>query len=222
MAHEALSQPPVTVEELGGAGRPTRLQEQRFLVWLQHPVTDEADHAAEQMGATFAAIQDFATVAIWPGQDAGSDAMAKVLRQLQGEVHTVRNLPPVRFLRLLLQATCLVGNSSAGIREASYLGVPVVNVGLRQHGRERGPNVIDVPDALDVGAIRAAVEHQIMAGFYPRSTLYGRGDSGSQIAEVIVGVCTGAGTKREQGDRREEHAPAGGSIAHESGDSRLQ
>jgi UDP-N-acetylglucosamine 2-epimerase len=80
----------------------------------------------------------------------------------------------------------LVGNSSAGIREASYLGVPVVNIGTRQQGRERGPNVLDV--GHDHEAIRAAVERQIDHGRYVSSRLYGRGDAGERIAEVLCAI----------------------------------
>jgi UDP-N-acetylglucosamine 2-epimerase len=125
---------------------------------------------------------------LWPGQDAGAGIASKALRAWQGRVHTVRSLPPSRFLRLLTQAACLIGNSSAGIREASYLGVPVVNIGTRQHGRERGPNVIDVPH--DAVKIANALSWQIAHGPYPSSSLYGKGNAGQRIAEVLVGQCT--------------------------------
>src|SRR3990167_9276545 len=94
--------------------------------------------------ALFDSVGVIQPVVFWPGEDAGADAMSKVIR-MKPWLHTVRSLPPSRFLRLLTQAGCLVGNSSAGIRECSYLGVPVVNIGTRQQGRERGPNVVDVP-----------------------------------------------------------------------------
>lgn len=186
LAKQAMREPPVTVDELGGAGQPIDLN-QPFVVVLQHPVTNEVEEAAEHMRALICRQSAAIPLLIfWPGEDAGSGAMAKVIRQHQhhAHIHTVRNLPPSRFLRLLTQASCLVGNSSAGIRECSYLGVPVVNVGHRQHGRERGPNVMDV----DYDGIYAAVGHQIEHGKYKSSTLYGRGDSGERIAEVIGGL----------------------------------
>jgi UDP-N-acetylglucosamine 2-epimerase len=86
---------------------------------------------------------------------------------------------------MLLGARVLVGNSSVGIRECSFLGVPVVNIGTRQSGRERGPNVIDVPH--DVAAIREAVDRQIAHGPYESSTLYGDGHAGERIAAVLAG-----------------------------------
>jgi UDP-N-acetylglucosamine 2-epimerase len=175
----------VTTKELGGAGWTIDVQEP-FLVVLQHPVTSEVDQAASQMQTTLDALTDRPEhlVVFWPGQDAGADAMSKVLRGYQARVHTVRSLPPKRFLKLLTQCETLVGNSSAGIREASYLGVPVVNIGSRQFGRERGPNVIDVPHEAD--AIARAVQRQIAHGRYPSSTLYGDGTAGERTADVIA------------------------------------
>ncbi len=185
LAKQALSDPPVTAEELGGAGAAIDGARQ-FVIVLQHPVTDEMAQAGKQMAATLAALDDLPqqVVCYWPGEDAGADAMSKVIRTHPG-LHTVRSLPPARFLRLLTQCACLVGNSSAGIREASYMGVPVVNIGSRQHGRERGPNVVDV--GYDSTQIGQAIQRQIAHGRYPSSSLYGRGDAGERIADVICG-----------------------------------
>ncbi len=188
LAHEALSEPPVTAQELGGAGGEIDLMEP-FVVVLQHPVTSETDHDQKLDETVLAATAQCAQVlCFWPGQDAGADAMSKALRGWGETVHTVRSLPPQRFLKLLTQAQCLLGNSSAGIREASYLGVPVVNIGPRQCGRERAKNVIDV--GYDFQAISAALTWQMEHGRYASSVLYGQGTAGQQIAEVITGERT--------------------------------
>jgi UDP-hydrolysing UDP-N-acetyl-D-glucosamine 2-epimerase len=196
LAKRALSAPPVTAEELGGAGADIDLT-QPFGVLLQHPVTNEAVFARQQMWETIDGWpRDLQLLAWWPGQDAGADRISKALREeaLHRPIHTVRNLPPNRFLKLLTQASVLVGNSSAGIREASWLGVPVVNIGMRQWARERGPNVIDVPhDALK---IRQAIDQQIAHGRYPSSALYGSGNAGARIAEVLTRVCDRADTRQ--------------------------
>lgn len=194
LAKRALSEPPVTPEELGGAGASLAEYSEQGTLWpsvvvLQHPATNEADDAAAQMRETLAAVvhaSDGPMVAFWPGQDAGAAGASKVLRAHQDVIHTVRNLPPNRFLKLVTQASVLVGNSSAGIRECSYLGVPVVNVGSRQWGRERGPNVVDVPH--DREAIARAIAQQIAHGRYPSSTIYGRGNSGARIADILMEV----------------------------------
>jgi UDP-hydrolysing UDP-N-acetyl-D-glucosamine 2-epimerase len=192
IAKRAQDEPPVTAEELGGAGDAIDLSE-TFAVLLQHPVTNEADAAWEQLHESMIGVclEPVPTIVFWPGQDAGAEAASKAIREIaavpsRGPIHTVRNLPPNRFLRLLTQAAVLVGNSSAGIREASYLGVPVVNIGSRQHGRQRGPNVIDVPH--DAEQIARAVQQQVAHGRYPSSSLYGEGNSGERIAEVLASV----------------------------------
>lgn len=182
----------VTFEELGGSGPRLDLA-YPFLVVLQHPVTSEADQSGDQMQATLEAVGavNAPRIVFWPGEDAGQEAMAKAIRVWKDDrpdlaIHTVRSLPPARFLKLLTQASVLVGNSSAGIREASYLGVPVVNIGSRQYGRERAGNVRDV--GYESEAIWAATCDQVAHGPYPSSTLYGSGNAGEKIAEVIIGI----------------------------------
>ena len=153
-------------------------------VVLQHPDTRDSLAPALQMQATIDALAPFADKVLWfwPGEDPGSDAMAKELRMLG--VHPVRHLAPVEFLRTLLGSGVLVGNSSVGIRECSFLGVPVVNVGDRQQGRERGSNVIDV--SYSFSAIRKAVRS--WKGSAPPPThLYGDGAAGKRIANILVG-----------------------------------
>jgi UDP-N-acetylglucosamine 2-epimerase len=186
LALRAQHEPPVTAEELGGAG-PTLDLSRPFGVVLQHPVTHEVETSGPQMVETILAMEfngeRLPWVLFWPGEDAGASAISKTIRLSQSHHHTVRNLPPSRFLRLLTQASVLVGNSSAGIRECSALGVPVVNVGSRQMNRERGPNVIDVPH--DATQIAAAIRQQVAHGRYEPSSLYGDGDAGAKIAEVL-------------------------------------
>ncbi len=90
------------------------------------------------------------------------------------------------FIQLLKNSACMVGNSSVGIRECSALGVPAVNIGSRQRGRERGSNVVDcIPDA---DAIVAAVKQQLAHGHYPPVAIYGDGDAGVRIADRLATV----------------------------------
>ena len=90
----------------------------------------------------------------WPNVDAGSDGTSKGIRVFRereqpDNLHLFRNMFPEDFLRLLVHSTAIVGNSSVAIRECSFLGVPAVNIGSRQQGRERGANVIDVEHDRD-------------------------------------------------------------------------
>jgi UDP-N-acetylglucosamine 2-epimerase len=88
------------------------------------------------------------------------------------------------FLKLLMHSKCLIGNSSVGIRECSYLGVPVVNIGSRQNRRLRGKNVTDTN--YEIANLKQAIESQIQHGPYNEEHLYGDGTAGNAIADVLA------------------------------------
>jgi UDP-hydrolysing UDP-N-acetyl-D-glucosamine 2-epimerase len=161
-------------------------EERGYVVVLQHPVTEEADQAAEQMRATIEGVRRAGHFGrarwFWPGDDAGSDAMGKVLRE--AGIPAKRNMPPLDFLRLLLGARCIVGNSSVAIRECSYLGVPAVDIGTRQQGRLCGGNVHHV--GHDPDEIARALVVPAGAKLPPGEKLYGDGHAGERVADVIV------------------------------------
>lgn len=178
------------VQRYGGVGAAFDATKD-YLVVMQHPVTTEYEDAAAQIRETLAAVSalEQPTFWFWPNVDAGSDSISGAIRtfretQRPGYLHFFKNMAPEDFLRLLLGSHALVGNSSAGIREASFLGVPVVNIGSRQQGRERGPNVVDVP--CERGAIALAVRRQMAHGKYPGDTLYGDGRAGARIANHLA------------------------------------
>ena len=64
--------------------------------------------------------------------------------------------------------------------------IPIVNIGSRQNGRERGPNVIDVD--YDRKAIQTAIQQQIEHGHYPPNDIYGNGDAGAKIAQLLTEI----------------------------------
>ena len=156
------------------------------VVVLQHSVTNEADQAGEQMRQTIEALRGMDVTWFWPGEDAGGQAMVKEMR-LAG-LHPIRNKPPIEFLRMLLGCKVLVGNSSVGIRECSFLGVPVVDIGSRQNDRELRGNVLRSRTPHDSQAIRKVVDDWLgpPARVTPRSTLYGDGYAGQRIAAILA------------------------------------
>jgi UDP-hydrolysing UDP-N-acetyl-D-glucosamine 2-epimerase len=162
-----------------------------YIVVMQHPVTQEHKSARWQVEQTLAAIREIGmpTLWLWPNVDAGSDLTARGLRagRERGEldhIHFFKNLPPEEFLRVLKGSACIVGNSSVGIRECAYLGVPAVNIGSRQTGRDRGANVIDV--GYDRDAIRDAIRGTLSRGHVKSDDLYGDGHAGMRIANVLA------------------------------------
>ena len=177
-------------EKYGGVG-PRGDLSKGYLVVMQHPVTTECDEARRQVDETLYAAKDIGLPVLWfwPNVDAGSDGTSKGIRMFReketpGNFHFFRNMSPEDFLWLLCGATAIVGNSSVGIRECSFLGVPAVNIGTRQLGRERGRNVIDV--AHDRSAIAGATREHVRRGRPAQDVLYGDGRAGERIADALA------------------------------------
>lgn len=174
----------------GGVG-PSADLSKGYLVVMQHPVTTEYDEARQQVEETLYAVKDVGLPVLWfwPNVDAGSDGTSKGIRVFRekedpANFHLFRNMFPEDFLRLLVGSTAIVGNSSVAIRECSYLGVPAVNIGSRQQGRERGANVIDVDHGR--GAIADAIGQHIKRGRPASDRLYGDGQAGDRIADCLA------------------------------------
>ncbi len=180
------------VLERTGAGAPFEPGRPYVLV-MQHPVTTEYGLGFDQINETLEAVATVGMQALvfWPNVDAGSEHVAKGIRRfrelgLAHGFHFFRNLPPEDFVRVMAHCSCMVGNSSAALREGSFLGTPAVTVGTRQHGRERGPNLVEVDHEKE--QIADAVRDQIAHGPYERSLLFGDGTAGRKIAETLAVV----------------------------------
>src|ERR1700730_3651186 len=152
--------------------------ERPFVLVIQHPVTTETDNG-RHLEETLAAVTalDMPAVWIWPNPDAGTGEMSERLRHFREKsgraAHAMRfitDVPVGEFIALLKIAACLIGNSSAGIKECSYLGTPVVNIGGRQQGRLHAENVTHV--RYDADQILEAVGRQIAHGPYAASNIY--------------------------------------------------
>jgi len=176
-------------ETIGVGERPDLSKE--YLIIIQHPVTTEHKKSKEQTEETIKAIHELKmpTIWIWPNVDAGTDELSKAVRVYrenteQNHIQFVRFLDPTLFAKLLKNAACIVGNSSAGIKESSFLGTPAVNIGTRQQGRLKDKNVIDVPHNSE--EIKEAILKQIKNGKYNQSELYFKPNTSKQIANTLA------------------------------------
>ncbi|MDZ4855640.1 MAG: UDP-N-acetylglucosamine 2-epimerase [Nitrospirota bacterium] len=161
---------------------------QPYVVILQHPVTTEVAQAGEQIQETLAAVQEMRLqgVLIYPNNDAGAQQIIHHIKQ--SRIAVVRSLPPEGFVNLVRYAAALVGNSSSGIHETASLGVPTVNVGTRQQGRERPRNVLDVGydrDAIKQALDVALYDDAFKAKVAERVNPYGDGHSAERIVRVL-------------------------------------
>lgn len=177
-------------EKYGGVGAKPDLTE-GYLVVMQHPVTTEYQDSRKHIEATLEAIHQLnkPTLWFWPNVDAGADGTSTGIRAFREQnqlpnVHFFKNMEGTDFLQLLQHSNCLIGNSSVGIRECAYLGVPVVNIGSRQNRRDRGGNSIDVDYCKD--KIECAILDSVQRGKSVSSSIYGDGNAGTQIAELLM------------------------------------
>jgi len=176
-------------EKYGGVGAQPNLGN-GYLVVMQHPVTNEYQNSRKHIEETLHAIEELKipTLWFWPNVDAGADGTSTGIRAFREKnklehVHFFKNMKGDDFLKLLNNSKCLIGNSSVGIRECAYLGVPVVNIGSRQNKRDRGFNVIDVN--YNKEDIKEAIQQHLDKGKSQISEIYGGGNAGKNIANLL-------------------------------------
>ncbi|MCZ6900070.1 MAG: UDP-N-acetylglucosamine 2-epimerase [Bacteroidetes bacterium] len=180
------------MEKYGGVGNKLDISN-GYLVVLQHPVTTEYLDARKHVTETLLAIKELGMPALWfwPNVDAGSDGTSTGIRAFRenhqpDNIHFFKNMEPNDFLKLLYNSKCLVGNSSVGIRECSYMGIPVVNIGSRQYKRDRGNNVMDVEYNKD--QIIKSIKVHLKNGRYESDRFYGDANAGERIANILATI----------------------------------
>lgn len=169
------------------------LKRHGYALVVLHPIdaTETAEHrrASDVLDAVKTAGLP-QTIVIYPNNDPGSRGIIRCWRERQAEItHPLPDAPRDVFLGLMRDCAAMVGNSSAGIIEAVAFGTPVINVGDRQAGRERGENVSDVP--YGVRQITRAVKSAVRAGRSARPDKthpYDGGRAGERIAGVLSRV----------------------------------
>ena len=168
--------------------------EQSTLLVAYHPVTIHRETTLEA-DALFTALSRVRgqILFVYPNSDAGSRELIErthAFAAQRPETKVFVNLDAITYWSLLAQVDVLIGNSSSGIMEAASFGLPVVNVGMRQQGRERAENVIDVEAEAD--AILAAIEKASSSSFREKLQAmvnpYGDGHAAERIVEVLSTV----------------------------------
>jgi GDP/UDP-N,N'-diacetylbacillosamine 2-epimerase (hydrolysing) len=179
---------PSTADALASIGLPGDLD---YFIVLQHPDTYRPElsrsHAAAILEAVRARLE--AKIVIYPCSDPGYAGVIAAIEEITGVpgFHVFRNVESQAFLGLLCGARALIGNSSAGILEAPYLGLPVINIGARQDGREMAANVLCCEGSVE--AIRQALarmeEPEFRAGLKADAHPFGDGYASERIFEVL-------------------------------------
>jgi UDP-hydrolysing UDP-N-acetyl-D-glucosamine 2-epimerase len=176
-----------------------------YVVLLYHPTITDYREARAHMAAIARVLEDsgLRVAAMAPNSDPGNEAVLAEITALAARCPRVRLfsfLERTVFVNLLRHARAMVGNSSAGILEAPSLGLPAVNIGQRQRGREHADNVLFTgydPAEIAAAIATATDDPAFRARAAQRRTPYGDGTAGRRIAEILAGAETGARLMRK-------------------------
>lgn len=170
---------------------PKGIQNLDFLLVLFHADTQHYIEVSQATREILNAVKEtnLPTIWLWPNVDAGTDFISKELRKFRdsnpsSKIQFVRNFSPEEYVTVLNHTKCIIGNSSSGIRESSRTGTPSITIGSRQNGREMAENVICLNKA-DSLIIKDKIIEQVNHGKYGQSNLYGDGNAGKKIAEIL-------------------------------------
>ncbi len=167
-------------------------KEEPLILLIQHVISTEVNHAYAQMRITMEAISKLGikTIISYPNSDAGGQQMINAINEYIDLpfLYVQKNIPRLEFVNIMRHANCMLGNSSAGILEAPFLKLPVVNIGNRQKGRLHTNNVQFVNH--DVNEIIEAVKRTINDKNYLQEIAqstnpYGDGNSAIKIASIL-------------------------------------
>jgi UDP-N-acetylglucosamine 2-epimerase (hydrolysing) len=161
----------------------------RYSILAFHPVTTGLHTLRHDVEEVIAAARDSGKrfVAIYPNSDIGSELIFEAYEKHFADRDWVRVFPSIRFeyfLTLLRSAEFVLGNSSMGIREAPFYGVPTINVGDRQNGRSANVDILHVPPRRE--DILAAMERAATLKLVPVQE-FGDGESHIQFRDVLRG-----------------------------------
>lgn len=159
-----------------------------------HPTTLEKDTATRQVGHLLKALDQFPDIRILftlPNADAGGRSiiqqMEEYVKKNRERARAFTSLGQLKYLSALQYVSAVVGNSSSGVLEAPYFGIPTVNIGDRQTGRLKPPSVIDT--GTDVRSITEGIRKAFLPSFVKLSKrpsyVYGKGDTAPKILRII-------------------------------------
>ncbi len=166
----------------------------KYLVMLYHPVTTMHEYERKNTEILLEVCNKLnqQVVWFWPNVDTGSDFISETIRIFRERnkdtlMSFVKNLSPENFLKLINNTECFLGNSSAALREGSYLGIPAVSIGDRQIGREHSNNVIF--SNINRKELLTKIKNQILnKKKIKQSKIFGDGNAAKKITKVLQNI----------------------------------
>ncbi len=162
---------------------------------VQHSVTSQVGLAKKQIKQTLEALEEenIETILVYPNNDEGHKTIIKEIEKYKTNpnFHIHPNIPHIDYLSILAHSNLMIGNSSSGIVDSTILKIPTINIGIRQEGRERGNNIIDVPHnkvkikkAIQIALYNRNFKKQVKKSKSP----YGSGTTGNKIANILATI----------------------------------
>lgn len=170
-------------------------ENKKLIIVAQHPVTTQKEQAKHQMKETMEAIKDLEiqTLLIYPNADAGGREMIDIIKKYESLefINTYKNINFEDYLNLLNHADVMIGNSSSGIMEAPSYHLPVINLGIRQDGREQSTNILNIKHEKEL--IKEAIEKCVYDEVFIKQVKecinpYGDGKTGGRIANILAEI----------------------------------
>ncbi|MDK9737710.1 UDP-N-acetylglucosamine 2-epimerase (hydrolyzing) [Vibrio sp. D404a] len=159
---------------------------EEYAVFMYHPVTTEIDKIREHIKETVDALlsSTYNYIVVYPNNDSGSDIIIDELDRLNGH-DRFRVFPSLRFeyfLTLLKNSQFMIGNSSAGVREVPFYGIPSINLGSRQNNRATAKSIVNCPERRDI--ILETI--QVIEGkTYDKHEEFGCGNSDTKFYDIL-------------------------------------
>ena len=163
------------------------------IILVFHPVTTEIEKIQQNITNLLNSVSKFKKeiIAIAPNSDAGGKIIFDTLQKYSKNYYffqLYKSIPRKDYLGMLKYGGMLIGNSSSGIIEASYFNIPVVNIGIRQDGRESGNNVINTNNSINsiTNGIKKAI--RLKDKQFEMNKIYGNGKASKRIIKILENI----------------------------------
>ena len=159
---------------------------QEFAIFMYHPVTTDVENLPRKIKNTIDAMIDSGDnyIVIYPNNDHGSEIIINELKRLEGD-NKFKVFPSIRFeffLTLLKHSAYMIGNSSAGVREAPFYGLPTINLGSRQNNRSTSESILNAEE--ETGSILNLIKIARTTRFKPTEE-FGNGKSSEIFSKLL-------------------------------------
>tara|TARA_B100000989_G_scaffold298627_1_gene288820 strand:- start:1917 stop:3077 length:1161 start_codon:yes stop_codon:yes gene_type:complete len=179
-------------EMINGVGKKFKIKKNKFILLSFHPVTTETlNYSNLEKILIYLAKLNINVVVLWPNSDAGSDQISKCYRSYREKkmlenFSFYKNLSFESYIYLMSKCLFLIGNSSSGVREGSFIGCKVINIGSRQNNRDIGDNLIHVKEPITKNKISNACNKILKKRSIKKKFIYGKGNASKIIVNKIL------------------------------------